>query len=150
MFFSRPPARYELVRRSRFTDVWRRASDEWAFWHVAVPGAGPEEMRQDCRELIRRVPTVNQDTSRIAYALPPQNAVTAVPAVPAAAQQPDKLRPAPEIIAALPDTLVGAVALKMPESPMVMYMPRNLGKDPLALIMATRGSKLPELPPLPL
>jgi hypothetical protein len=75
-FFSRPPARYELVRRSQFTDVWRRASDEWAFWHVAVPGAGPKEMRQDCRELIRRVPTVNQDTSRIAYAIPPKNSVT--------------------------------------------------------------------------
>jgi hypothetical protein len=75
-FFSRPPARYELVRRSRFTDVWRRSSGEWAFWHVAVPGAGPEEMRLDCRELIRRVPTVNPDTSRIAYAIPPQNAVT--------------------------------------------------------------------------
>lgn len=70
----------------------------------------------------------------------------AVPLAPAAAQQqPDKLQPAPEIIAALPDTLVGAAALKMPNSPMVMYMPKNLGRDPLALVMATRGSNLPKI-----
>lgn len=70
-------------------------------------------------------------------------ACAAAPLVSAAAQQPDKLQPAPDIIAALPDTLVGAVALKMPDSPMVMYMPKNLGKDPLALVMATRGAELP-------
>ena len=55
----------------------------------------------------------------------------------------DRLKPAPEIIAALPDTLVGAVALKMPDSPIVMYMPRRLGQDPIALVMATRGAELP-------
>jgi len=55
----------------------------------------------------------------------------------------DRPQPAPEIIAALPDTLAGAAALKLPNTPMVMYMPRNLGKDPLALVMATRGSELP-------
>ena len=69
--------------------------------------------------------------------------LAAAPLASAAAQPSDKLQPAPEIIAALPDTLVGAVALKMPNSPMVMYMPKNLGRDPLALVMATRGSKLP-------
>lgn len=87
-------------------------------------------------------------------------ALTFASAAPAAAQEPitigpetmvgmparpksDALQPAPEIIAALPDTLVGAVALKMPDSPLVMYMPRRLGQDPLALVMATRGSDLP-------
>ena len=68
---------------------------------------------------------------------------TVAPLAPAAAQPPDKLQPAPEIIAALPDTLVGAAALKLPNSPVVMYMPKNLGKEPLALVMATRGSTLP-------
>ncbi len=84
----------------------------------------------------------------------------AAAAAPATAQQPDEgivlqaervpahvpksgLVPAADIIAALPDTLVGAVALKMPDSPLVMYMPRSLGRDPLALVMATRGSELP-------
>jgi hypothetical protein len=70
-------------------------------------------------------------------------ACAAVPSASVAAQQPDRLQPAPEIIAALPDTLVGAVALKMPDSPMVMYMPKRLGQDPIALVMATRGSELP-------
>jgi hypothetical protein len=63
--------------------------------------------------------------------------------VPPISLKSDKLQPAPDIIAALPDILVGAVALRMPDSPMVMYMPKNLGRDPLALVMATRGSKLP-------
>ena len=70
-------------------------------------------------------------------------ACAAAPLASAAAQPPDRLRPAPEIIAAMPDTLVGAAALKMPNSAMVMYMPKRLGKDPLALVMATRGSRLP-------
>ncbi len=63
--------------------------------------------------------------------------------IPAPVPKSDKLQPAPEIIAALPDTLLGAVALKMPNSPVVMYMPKRLGQDPLALVMATRGSELP-------
>jgi hypothetical protein len=54
-----------------------------------------------------------------------------------------ELVPASDVLAALPDTLVGAAALKLPNSPMVMYMPKRLGQDPLALVMATRGSELP-------
>ena len=67
--FSRPPATYVRVRRSRFTDVWRRVRDPGeVLWHVAVPGAGPRGIVADCKQLVRRA----RPGMRVAWALMPQ------------------------------------------------------------------------------
>jgi hypothetical protein len=72
--FIRPPASYRLVRRSRFTDVWRRRGSERAVWHVAVPGAGPLELALDCRRLVNRARKAAPGTMRVAYAIPARTA----------------------------------------------------------------------------
>jgi hypothetical protein len=67
--FSRPPATYRRVRRSRFTDVWRRTSDPGrVIWHVAVPGAGPDGIVEDCKQLVFRA----RPDMRVAWAIRPQ------------------------------------------------------------------------------
>jgi hypothetical protein len=63
------------------------------------------------------------------------------PADPAPAPKLD-IPPAADLLAALPDTLVGAKAIKLPGSPLVLYFPERLGVDPMAGIMATRGAKV--------
>src|SRR5687768_11812130 len=54
----------------------------------------------------------------------------------------DRLAPADEILAALPDSLLGAAALRMPGSPLVTYFPRRLGRDPMVGVIATRSTGL--------
>ncbi|MET1110940.1 MAG: hypothetical protein ABWX67_05360 [Allosphingosinicella sp.] len=53
-----------------------------------------------------------------------------------------EIPPADDLLAGLPDTLVGAKALKMPGSPLVLYFPKRLGADPMAGVMATRGATI--------
>jgi hypothetical protein len=52
------------------------------------------------------------------------------------------MAPATEVLAALPETLLGAAALRMPDSPLITYFPRNLGRDPMTGVIATRGTEL--------
>jgi hypothetical protein len=70
-----------------------------------------------------------------------QEAPAAPAPAPAPAEKPG-IPPATELLAALPDTLVGAKAIKLPGSPLVLYFPKRLGQDPMAGIMATRGAKV--------
>jgi hypothetical protein len=46
------------------------------------------------------------------------------------------VRPAEELLASLPDTLLGAAALRMPGSELVTYFPMRLGKDPMVGVVA--------------
>ncbi|HEX8241622.1 MAG TPA: hypothetical protein VF574_17940 [Allosphingosinicella sp.] len=71
-----------------------------------------------------------------------QDAAAPAPPPPAAPGPELDIPPAADLLAALPDTLIGAKAIKLPGSPLVLYFPKRLGVDPMAGIMATRGAKI--------
>jgi hypothetical protein len=64
--WSRPPANYRLVERTRFNEVWRRGPGT-VTTHVPVPGAGPQAVRAECRALVRRA-RVAGPRARVAWA----------------------------------------------------------------------------------
>jgi hypothetical protein len=71
--WSRPPADFELVRRSRFTDVWKRTTaSPTVLWHAASPGGGSKWWGQDCALLYATARKHPNEDLRIAYAIRPQ------------------------------------------------------------------------------
>jgi len=84
---------------------------------------------------------IKQFALGVALTLTAASAAAQAPAQQAPEPGPMELQPATDVIAALPPALAGAFALKMPNSPITMYMPKRLGKDPMALVMATRNSE---------
>jgi hypothetical protein len=71
--WSRPPANYELVERSRYHDVWRRRERVTVLQHVPVPGTGPAGVAAECRALVRKARVAGPQIE-VAWAEPSQTA----------------------------------------------------------------------------
>jgi hypothetical protein len=65
--WSRPPANFELVQRTRFHDVYKRRERVTVLQHVPVPGTGPAGVAAECKALVRKARRAGPD-ARVAWA----------------------------------------------------------------------------------
>jgi hypothetical protein len=64
---------------------------------------------------------------------------------PAETPAPGGIVAAEDVLAALPDTLLGAAALRIPGSELVTYFPRAIGRDPMVGVIAGRETSISTL-----
>ncbi len=69
-------------------------------------------------------------------------ALAAVAAPNPATAQAQEMVPADDVLAQMPKELAGAAALKMPNSALITYFPKALGRDPMFGVIATKNDKI--------